>query len=77
MGDLAKLLLVVGSNAPDDPIQRLRTNLSGPDPYTTRWDPTRDTTGTTPYRWVGLRQRVLFAQRLLEIRTLTATPSGN
>jgi transcriptional regulator GlxA family with amidase domain len=25
----------------------------------------RDTTGTTPYRWV-LRQRVLLAQRLLE-----------
>ena len=38
VGDLANLLFAVGPHAPDDPFQRLTTNLSGSNPYTTYWD---------------------------------------
>ena len=38
VGDLAKLLFVVGPHAPDCSLQRLTANLSGSNPYTTRVD---------------------------------------
>jgi len=38
VGDLAKLLFVVGAHTPGSPLQRLRANLSGSNPYTTPAD---------------------------------------
>jgi len=38
VGDLAKLLFVVGPHAPDCSLQRLTANLSGSNPYTTNMD---------------------------------------
>ena len=38
VGDLAKLLFVVGTHTPDSPLQRLRANLGGSNPYTTPAD---------------------------------------
>ena len=38
VGDLAKLLFVVGPDTPDCSLQRLRANLSGSNPYTTSVD---------------------------------------
>jgi hypothetical protein len=41
VGDLAKLLIAVGPHTPDHPLQRLRANLSGSNPYTTPVDVNR------------------------------------
>jgi hypothetical protein len=48
VGDLAKLLFVVEAHTPDSPLQRLRANLGGSNPYTTpadvsgKWPSVRD-----------------------------------
>jgi hypothetical protein len=44
MGDLAKPLFGVGPLAPDHPLQRLRAELSGSNPYTTCVDVNRSAT---------------------------------
>ena len=53
VGDLAKLLFVVGPHAPDCSLQRLTANLSGSNPYTTPVDVNRTILGASDGWRVG------------------------